>query len=310
MPTLQSEATAAFLKHGIDMNPALVEHLNEFHKRQFEARMQAKFAPDNCKQLTDLDEPKVELPPDTVPRLELEPADYIDELAQAITTGTKLPFSFARETYKMMFLASLTHPPALPWFSTLHARQYLIVVSDTPSTGKGETFRRCRRTLERAIRRPAETETFTVKKKDEQGKTIRVEETHNYPALSFFPVEFIAGSSIGSPQWACVRLGGERWTAKKPRTGRVFIDSDGQRKEDAGGLTVSLPIRGRIVHYDEGKMLFQHDAVGKGERGLITMFTALFESNAHSMGSCVRQLDLAHFDHLIWPPQPIVVSIR
>src|SRR5712692_3666019 len=91
------------------------------------------------------EEAHVEFPPDSVKRLEIDRVDYIDFLAQELTDGTKLPFSFARETLKLMLLAALPKKrPALPWFHTLHPRQYVVLVSDKPGTGKGETWRRAR----------------------------------------------------------------------------------------------------------------------------------------------------------------------
>src|SRR5262249_44970196 len=99
-----------------------------------------------------IDEVQIEFVPDTVPRLEIGRADYIDQLAETVTAGTKLPFSFARETFKMLFLAALEPTrPVLPWFHKLHTREYVILVSENPNDGKGETFRRCQATIERAV---------------------------------------------------------------------------------------------------------------------------------------------------------------
>src|SRR5262249_2264164 len=87
-------------------------------------------------------------------------------------------------------------------------------------------------------------------------------------------LEFIQGDSLGSPQWACVAFGGDREKAK--------VTVGKTEPHVIVKLNTGPP---RIVHYDEGKRLVQQDSVGKNERGLITMFTSLFESNAHSMGS-------------------------
>jgi hypothetical protein len=199
-----------------------------------------------------LEDAKLDFAPDSVPRLEIERTDYIDMLAETVTAGTKLPFNFARETFKMLFLAALPETrPTLTWFHTLHTREYVILVSEKPGDGKGETFRRCQRTVERAV--------------NEYGAPL-------------FDIKFIKGSSLGSPQWACVELGGERESSK-----RIV-----NQKKPSINVSISKvsDTNGRIVYYDEGKMLFQHDSVGKGaERGLLTMFTSLFESNEHSMGS-------------------------
>jgi len=196
------------------------------------------------------EEVKVELPPDSVKRLEIDGADNLDFLAHELTDGTKLPFSFARETLKLMLLAALPKTrPTLPWFHTLHCRQYVILVSDKPGTGKGETWRRARATMEKA-----------------EGA---------------FDLEFINGDSLGSPQWAYVAFGGERQSTKKTQPMA--------KPKDKPGIHVEIsPIdpNGRIVFYDEGRKLFQHDSVGKSQdRGLLTMFTSLFESNQHATGS-------------------------
>jgi Bifunctional DNA primase/polymerase, N-terminal len=198
------------------------------------------------------EEAHVEFPPDSVKRLEIDRADYIDFLAQELTDGTKLPFSFARETLKLMLLAALPKKrPALPWFHTLHTRQYVVLVSEKPGTGKGETWRRARATMEKA-----------------EGA---------------FKLEFISGDSLGSPQWACVALGGERQSAKKVELNPKKPQPETERKS---GIHVEIGPNGRVVFYDEGRKLFQQDSVGKGQdRGLLTMFTSLFESNQHATGS-------------------------
>jgi len=197
-----------------------------------------------------VEEADVKLPPDTVPRLQIDRADYIDFLAQELTDGTKLPFSFARETLKLMLLAALPKTrPVLPWFDKLHTRQYVILVSDKPGVGKGETWRRAQQTMEKS-----------------EGA---------------FRLEFINGDSLGSPQWACVMLGGERRTIKDFKLG-----PEKPKKEPSIDVQIDRGFNGRIVHFDEGKKLFQQDAVGKGqERGLLTMFTSLFDSNKHAYGS-------------------------
>lgn len=240
--TLEDEATSAFFHWKIGGRPFpehLREHLNSAQRAELDAAGKPKaVAPTDAT--------------DSVPRLENERADYIDNLAELITVGTKLPFNFARETFKMLFLASLPERrPVLPWFPRLHTREYVILVSNKPGDGKGETFRRCQRTLERVVNE------------------------HNEP---IFDVEFIKGSSLGSPQWSCVMLGGKRESAKAKPTEKP--------KKEKLIVTALRASHGRVVYYDEGKMLFQHDAVGKGaERGLLTMFTSLFESNEHAMGS-------------------------
>ena len=183
----------------------------------------------------------------TFPKLKLKVRDYLDELSEELTLGTKLPYNFARENLKLMALAALPRDaarPVLPWFPKIHRRQYLIVISDTPGVGKGETFRRLKATVD----------------KSEQER------------LPWF-VEFIAGESLGSPQWACVQFGGER--GKK---GEAV-------KRPVPGIDVVIDQPGRLVHFDEGKRLLQQDVTGKTERGLVTMFTQLFESNEHTMGS-------------------------
>ncbi len=194
----------------------------------------------------------VEFAPDSIHRLEMDRADYLDYLAEELTRETRLPFAFARENLKMLFLACLPDEhqrPVLPWFHTLHTREYVILVSDAPGAGKGETFRRSRATIEKAS----------------------------------IELEFIRGESLGSPEWACVALGGERETLR-----RRDIEPEKSGKPKSGiDVQINAGRPGaRIVHYDEGKKLFQKDSVGRGgERGLLTMFTSLFEDNQHSTGS-------------------------
>ncbi len=119
------------------------------------------------------------------PRLKLEPKDYIDLVALEITKGTPLPFSFARETLKMLMLAGVLDPPILPWYKTLHMRQYVVLLSEEPGIGKGETWRRSVATLEK------------------EGILAQ----HMY--------ELIDGDGLGSPEYSVVRFGGEH---KKPST--------------------------------------------------------------------------------------------
>jgi hypothetical protein len=124
-----------------------------------------------------VEEAHVEFAPDSIHRLEIDRADYLDYLAEELTRETRLPFAFARENLKMLFLACLPDEhqrPVLPWFHTLHTREYVILVSDAPGAGKGETFRRSRATIEKAS----------------------------------IQLEFVRGESLGSPEWACVALGG------------------------------------------------------------------------------------------------------
>lgn len=215
-----------------------------------------------------VEETPVEFAPESVPRLEIDKADYIDHLADELTRETRLPFSFARETLKMLFLASLPETrPVLPWLHTLHTRQYVVLVSDTPGAGKGETWRRCRATIEKAD--------------------------------GAFALEFINGDQLGSPEWACVAFGGER------ETKRTILAPPNKREPS---IHVDIGPRGRIVHYDEGKKLFQKDSIGKGsERGLLAMFTSLFESNQHATGSFsngkadVKEADVSLMLHFTRP---------
>jgi len=178
------------------------------------------------------------------PHLAPSRRDYLDEVAEELTQGTKLPFNFARENLKMLVLAALPKfgRPALPWFPKLHTREYLVLISESPGAGKGETFRRVQQTAARS---------------EQEGRP--------------WDLEFVDGNTLGSPQWACVVFGGER--SKDPI------------KVRKPGIVVDIGPNGRIVHYDEGRKLMQQDATGKTERGLLTMFTSLFESNTHAMGS-------------------------
>ena len=244
---LNSEASLALLRFtqgGLPFPSYLREKLTPVQLQTLtekERRATAAVIDDNGRKQSEIvEEAAIEFVPTEVPRLEIEGSDVIDGLALETTIGTRLPFNFARESFKMMLLAALPERPALPWFHTLHPRQYVILISDTPGAGKGETFRRASQTLIR----------------------------------DGFNIEFILGDTLGSPEYACIKLGGE-WKSAKAKA------------KSGPSLDVSItPPYGRIVHFDEGKKLFQKDAVGHGsERGLLTMFTSLFESNAHSTGS-------------------------
>jgi hypothetical protein len=67
----------------------------------------------------------------------------------------------------------------LPWYKTLHTRQYVVLLSDEPGVGKGEAWRRCVATLEKAGFR----------------------EQLRY--------ELIDGDSLGSPEYSVVQFGGK-----------------------------------------------------------------------------------------------------
>jgi len=167
-------------------------------------------------------------------------------LAHELTDGTKLPFDFARETLKLCALAALgqnPNRPRLPWFDKLHTRQYLILVGD-PSIGKGETMYRIKRTIEKSL-------------------------AEGLP----WPVRFLRGDSLGSPQYAVTEFGGTIERVGKPT------------------VVPSIPVEidrseyGRIVVYDEGRALAEKDSTGGAGRGLVTMFTALYEENGIATGS-------------------------
>jgi hypothetical protein len=178
------------------------------------------------------------------PRLELERVDYIDLLADELTEGTPLPFAYARETLKLLLLAGVFNSPLLPWFKQMHSRQYLILLSDEPGVGKGETWRRCIATLEKA----------------------------GIPEQ--FMYHLIDGDSLGSPEFAVSRFGGQVEKQRKQPATAV------QTKP----LTTRIDKPRHIVFYDEGKKLAQKNQAA-GSSGLITMFTKLFDGNQHSTGS-------------------------
>jgi hypothetical protein len=177
------------------------------------------------------------------PRLELERVDYIDLLADELTKGTPLPFAYARETLKLLLLAGVYEPPILPWFKTLHLRQYVILLSDEPGIGKGETWRRCTATLEKAS----------------------------------IPSQFIDGDSLGSPEFAVIRFGGQVDKQRKQSTVDLATPK-------IGGIVTQITKPRNIVFYDEGKKLAQKNQAA-GSSGLITMYTKLFDGNRHSTGS-------------------------
>jgi hypothetical protein len=207
---------------------------------------------------------KIELPSRDVGRLELSGTDYIDQLAVELTEGTPLPPSFMRETVKVFCLALLPESrPVLPFFRNLHTRQYLTLLSDA-GTGKGESHRRVHATVEKA----------RCEHKDwEELKCL----------------EHIDGSTIGSPEYGVVRLGGFREEKKKANTPaeqkqRSTPDSSAIPAEDIPWASATQ--KRRIVYYDEGKLLIQKDSSGtRTGNGIIQLYTKLFENNQHATGS-------------------------
>lgn len=122
---------------------------------------------------TEFDAPK-----EWNPRLDVKPEDYIDLLAEELIKGTPLPFAYGRETLKLLLLAGLHNPPGLPWIKNLHTRQYVILLSDEPGIGKGETWRRATATLDKS------------------------------DFIREFAYHIIDGDSLGSPEYSVVQFGG------------------------------------------------------------------------------------------------------
>lgn len=85
----------------------------------------------------------------------------------------------------------------------------------------------------------------------------RAKEVMEYAADpgSVGPVEIIQGSLLGSPEY----------TAKE--------------------LSAYTNPGGTVIYYDEGKVMSQKDATGRGNGGLMTMYTQLFDSNEYGSGS-------------------------
>src|SRR5947199_4767433 len=104
--------------------------------------------------------------------------NHIDLLAKELTDGTKLPVEFARETLKLCALAALGQNSTPSMWMPIHTRQYLILISE-PGVGKGTTMHRVKRTIEKSA-------------------------TEGLP----WPVEFIRGEILGSPQFAVTEFGG------------------------------------------------------------------------------------------------------
>ena len=206
---------------------------------------------------------KIELPSRDVGRLELGGADYIDKLAAELTDGTPLPPSFVRETVKVFCLALLPESrPVLPFFKTLHTRQYLTLLSDA-GTGKGESHRRVHATFEKARREHKDWEELKC-------------------------LEPIDGSTIGSPEYGVVCLGGFREERKTNRPAEQkqhpTPDSSAIPAEDIPWASATQ--KRRIVYYDEGKLLIQKDSSGtRTGNGIIQLYTKLFENNQHATGS-------------------------
>jgi hypothetical protein len=208
---------------------------------------------------------KIELPSRDVGRLELGGADYIDQLALELTDGTPLPPSFVRETVKVFCLALLPESrPVLPFFKTLHSRQYLTLLSEEPATGKGEGHRRVKTTFEKALGEHKDWEELKC-------------------------LEHIDGSTIGSPEYGVVCLGGFREEKKKEKTtataNQTPVTDSPEVQEDEIPWAPATQKR-RIVYYDEGKLLVQKDSSGsRTGNGIIQLYTKLFENNQHATGS-------------------------
>lgn len=208
---------------------------------------------------------KIEVPSRDIGRLELGGADYIDQLTVELTDGTPLPPSFVRETLKVFCLALLGESrPVLPFFKILHTRQYLTLLSEEPATGKGEGHRRVKATFEKALREHKDWEEIQC-------------------------LEHIDGSSIGSPEYGVVRLGGYREEKKKTKTASApnqapVPDSPEIQGEDIPWTPAAQ--KRRVVYYDEGKLLVQKDSSGsRTGNGIIQLYTKLFENNQHATGS-------------------------
>ena len=105
--------------------------------------------------------------------------DYLDMLADEITQGTICPFDFAREDLKLIFASCLPDGhPTFDWFPTLHLRQYVLDISSVAESGKGESWRRAKATLERS------------------------------DFIQEVSAAFISGGTLGSPEFAVREFGG------------------------------------------------------------------------------------------------------
>jgi hypothetical protein len=169
-----------------------------------------------------------------------------------------------RETVKVFCLAVLPESrPVLTFFRNLHTRQYLTLLSDA-GTGKGESHRRVHATFEKARCEHKDLEELKC-------------------------LEHIDGSTIGSPEYGVVRLGGFREEKKKANTPaeqkqRSTPDSSAIPPEDIPWASATQ--KRRIVYYDEGKLLIQKDSSGtRTGNGIIQLYTKLFENNQHATGS-------------------------
>lgn len=196
--------------------------------------------------------------PNSVPRLPIERSDFVEELAAELSEGTQLPHSFMRESLKPMLLAALpSDAPMLSHFPGLHKRQYVILLSETPGTGKGESWRRAQATIEKAT--------------SEQP----------WPALN--ALRFVDGDSAGSPEYAVVAFGGRK-VERHESSGLVV--SNPAAIIDAGACPIPSFERPRnIVCFDEGKRLVQKDSTKQGGSGLLTLYCKLFEKNEAATAS-------------------------
>jgi hypothetical protein len=191
-----------------------------------------------------------------LPRFEPEKAesDYVDMLADELTKGTAIPFNFGRETLKMLLLAGHPQLPELEFNSQVHGRQYVILLSETAGSGKGESYRRVTEVLR---------ETNWNDGAD-----------HNF--LYEFKYREVMGSQIGSPEHAVLEFGGCFLADPKDKK------SDGKITASHGGLPNLMC---NIAYYDEGKKLLIKDSAGRMSSGLVEMFISIFEANRYGTGS-------------------------
>jgi putative DNA primase/helicase len=162
----QSEADEALcvllaLKHGGDRS--IVE--SEFNKSGLAARSKWQERPDYRKTTIDRaiqlqrnsvhgvpaaqntiveETAESEVPPQGVPIYPAETidGDHIGELTRMLTNGTPIPPQFVRETCKTILGAIIDGHVGFPGQQDLHMRQYNVIVSVHPRTGKGESWKR------------------------------------------------------------------------------------------------------------------------------------------------------------------------
>lgn len=212
----------------------------------------------------------IAVPSEDVPRLVIPPHDYLDKLAVELSYGTIIPFAYCRELLKLCALAALPDSrPQLSWFPDLHTRMYVFLLSEAAGSGKGESWKRVRKAVDTPVPGILQAYPSLLPANGFAAETLE----------SVGRLAFHRGEAVGSAEFAVRLFGGQEVHAAAASPSSSQITSG---PIIAAGYSDEYR---HIVDYDEGAKLLQKDSSGEGGRGLVTMYTSLFESNGTSAGS-------------------------